>query len=205
MKDYLVSSIKRVYDDCHRALEDDKSQAVGGAIIDRYNELLDEIKSEYPDNERIQNLNPVERTGAGIVTGASNRPRSNDLQEVKFGTAAIADALELDIVEFKRVQNTDTIPIIQINQNQTQQQSQQQTITIESIYQEVDGLMVSPEQKENIESQVREFEEELESENPDKDRMKAVIDFVRDTSKQLAVKLTMLALTHGIDLLASNN
>jgi hypothetical protein len=204
MQDYLVSSIKRVYDDCYRALDEGNSQNVGRAIINRYNELLGEIQEEYPDNERIQNLDPVSETGAGIA-GGSTRPHPNDLQEVKFGVTTIADSVGLNLNDFERVNEGSEIPVIHIHnqqsQSQAQDQSQEQYITIEEIHEEIDRLMTSSEERELIEERVEEFESELENENPNKDRMLDIISFVRDTSTQLASKLGMVALQRGVDLL----
>lgn len=204
MQDYLVSSIKRVYDDCHRALEDGNSQNVGRAIINRYNELLEEIQEECSANERVQNLDSVSETGATFV-GGNPRPHPNDLQEVKFGVTAIADSVNLDLKDFERVDEGSEMPIIHIHnrqsQTQAQQQRQEQYVTIEEIHEEIERLMTSPDQKERIEGRVEEFESELKEEEPDKGKMIDIISFVRDTSTQLASKLAMRALQYGVDIL----
>lgn len=198
MEDYLVSSIKRVYDDCHRVLEEGSPQNVGSAIIDRYNELLEEIRQEYSDNERIQNLELVEESGAG------NRPHPNDLQEVKFGVTAIADSIGLDLDDFENVSEGSEMPVIHIHnqqsQSQAQEQHQEQLFTIEELHEEANQLMTSKAEKEQIKERLDEFESELEANNPDKDRMLGIISFVRDTSTQLASKLGMVALQQGVDL-----
>lgn len=204
MEDYLVSSLKRLYDDCHRAIEAGNSQNVGRAIIDRYNELLEEVQDECPENPRIQNLDPVSQSGASFA-GGSPRPHPNDLQEVKFRVTAIADSAGLDVDDFQQVDEGSEMPIIQIQNHQTQSQSQEQRqeqyVTVGEIHEEIDRLMVSPDERERIEERVEEFENELEEENPDTERMLDIMSFVRDTSTQLASKMGMRALQHGVDLL----
>jgi molecular chaperone DnaK (HSP70) len=201
MQDYLVSSIKRLYDDCYRALERENAGSVGDALVDRYNELLNEIQEEYPDEPRIQNLDAVEESGWG------GRAMATDVQEVKIGVTSIADSLGLDSEDFQHVDDASEIPIIQINnqqsQSQSQQQQQDQYITIEEINQEADRLMASPDEKKQIKEQIEEFESELEGEEPDTDRIINIISIVRDTSTQLASKLAMRALQHGVDILNS--
>lgn len=197
MEDYLVSSIKRVYDDCYQALDEDEAGNVGNAIIDRYNDLLEEIQGECSENERVQELDPVNKTGF------QGRAHPNDLQEVKIGVTTIADSAGLDLEDFQRVSENPEMPIINIHnqQSQSQHQRQEQYITVEEIQAEIDRLMASPEEIERIEERVEQFESELDNENPDKDRLIDTISFVRDTSTQLASKLGMLALQKGVDII----
>lgn len=114
MQNCLVSSIKRVYDECHRALDEGNSQNVGSAIINRYNELLGEVQEGYPDNEQVQDLDPVNETGAGFASG-STRPHPNDLQEVKFRVTTIADCVGLDLDDFERVNEGSEMQIIHVH------------------------------------------------------------------------------------------
>jgi len=197
MDEYLVSSLKRLYDDCYNAIEEDRSSKVGDAIVDRYHELLEEIHDEFPENDRIQNLEGIDKSGYG------GRAIATDVQEVKFAVTSIADSLGLDSEDFKNVEGGSDMPIIQIKneQSQTQEQTQEQYVTVEDIQEEVDRLMTSPEKRQLIEKRIEEFESEIEEENPDKERMIDAISFVRDTSTQLASKLAMRALQHGVDII----
>ncbi|QGN05865.1 hypothetical protein Hrd1104_00205 [Halorhabdus sp. CBA1104] len=204
MPDYLVSSLKRLYDDCSRAIDENNARAVGGAIIDRYNEILDEIQEEYSDNRRIQELEAVQRTGA-TFGGGPPRARANDLQDVKFRSAAIADALELELEDFERVADTETIPIIQlqqsVEQNQSQQQAQQQRVTIEQLYDDLDSRMGPEDEIEQLRELVEELEDQLNSENPDTVEIRDLIETAKSYSTQLGMKMAMLALERGIDIL----
>ena len=205
MSDFLVRSLKRLYDDCSQAIEEENAQAVGEAIIDKYNSLLMEIQEEFPDNQRIQDLEEVQLTGATFGSGHP-RPRSNDLQEVKFRSAAIADALGLELEDFERITDADTIPVIQIQQNveqsQSQQQSQQQTITIEQLYRDVDNRMAPEEETEQLHELVGRLEEQLDSDDPNTVEIRDLIDTAKDFSTQLAMKMAKLALEQGIDILS---
>lgn len=204
MPEFLVRSLKRLYDDCSQAIDENIADGVGGAVIDRYNDLLDEIQGEYPDNQRIQDLEEVQRTG-GRFAGGPSIPHLNDLQEVKFRSAAIADALGLELEDFERVAGTDTIPVIQIEQNveqsQSQEQAQQQTVTIEQLYEEVGTRMAPEEETEQLREMVGRLEEHLESDDPDSGEIRDLIETAREFSTQLALKMSMLALERGIDIL----
>lgn len=205
MTDFLARSIKRLYDDCSRSLEDGSAQVVGGAIIDRYNELLEDAKEEYTDNRRIQNLEVVERTGAGVVPDAPPRPRSNDLQEVKFGLTTIADSIGLDLEDFRQVADIESFPVIEIRQNVTQSQTQQQTatqtVTFEQLYDELETRMAPQEEIEELRELLERLETELKSEDSDEEEVRRVIDSAKAFSSQMAIKMALIALERGVDIL----
>lgn len=199
MEEFLVSSIKRLYDESHRALEQGEETRRGESIIDRYNELLEEVKKNHPDNSRIQELKPASKTGW------NGRVHPNDVQNVKFGLTTIADSAGLDLEDFKDVGGESEMQIIKIenNQSQSQNQRQEQYVKIEEIYEDVDRAMAPKEKKETVKEYIKEFKNELESESPDKNRMIEIISFVRDTSTQVASKLGIMALQRGIDIIGS--
>lgn len=202
MSDYLASSLKRLYDECNRIIDDGDPLSGGRTVLDRHNELLERVKEEYPDNEIIQQLDEVSMSGA-VVPGKTTRPTMDDIQEVKFNVTSVADAIGLNEDDFRRASGTDTIPVIEINQvqNQSQQQSATQTVTIEQLYEHADGMMAPKDEKEELRELVGRFEKELESEDPDAVELRDVIDSAKAFSSQLAMKMAMMAFERGIDVL----
>lgn len=202
MSNHFASSIKRIYDDCHRAIVEKDVRHVGKAIVDRHNELLQKAKSEYPDNEIIQELDKVQYSGSSWTAG-NPTPTTNDLQDVKFNVTSIADAIGLDLNDFRQTADTDSLPVIKINQvqNQTQQQSATQTVTIDQLYEHAEGMMAREDEKEKLRNLVERFEDELESEDPDAVKLRDVVDSAKSFSSQLAMKMAMAAFERGVDLL----
>jgi len=201
MDDYIVASLKRVYDDCSRALDSGTAQTAGGAIIDRYNELLDEVQAEYPHNQRIQQLEPLTRTDGGQTLETQNGPRADDLQKVKFGVTSMVDATGLDSDEFTQVADGSELPIIQITDHNAQPQSDQQYVEIDQIHSDIAQLMMPPDRKQYLKEQVTAFESELEQEHPDTDLLIESISMIEETNTKLASKMAVYALQRDIPLL----
>lgn len=140
-------------------------------------------------------------SGAGITLEPGQRPHPNDLQEIKIGVTTIADAIGLDIDDFHRVAATETIPVIQITQQQVQRQSASQSVTVEQLYDDVEDRMASKEEIEELRDLVEQLEAELDSEDPDQGKVRNLINSAKTFSSQLAMKMAMLALERGIDIL----
>lgn len=202
MTEFLAKSIKRVYDECNRIIDEGDPGAGGKAVITRYNELLDRAKDEYPDNDLIHQLDEVTMSGARFV-GGGEIPTTDDIQEVKFNSTTIADALGLDEDDFRQATGNDSLAHIEINQVQTQaqQQSTTQTVTVEQLNEHVDGMVASPDEKEELRQLVERFEEELESDDPDEVELRDVIDSAKAFSTQLAMKMAVAACERGINIL----
>lgn len=202
MSNYLASSLKHLYDECNRIIEDGNPRSGGKTVLDRHNELLEKVKGKHPDNKIIQQLDEVSMSGA-VVPGKATRPTMDDIQEVKFNVTSIADAIGLDEDDFRRVNGSDTFSLIEINQvqSQSQQQSATQTVTIEQLYEQADEMMAPQGEKAELRELVGKFEQELESENPDAVELRDVIDSAKSFSSQLAMKMAMMAFERGIDIL----
>jgi hypothetical protein len=205
MSEHLASSLKRLYDECDEVLEREEARKRGGAIIDRFNELLWKAEDEYPDNSTIEDVDPVQRSGAGVTPGSDAKPHSNDLQQVKFRVTSIADAIGLDMDDFKNTSESDTMPLIELNQaqEQTQQQSATQSVTVEQLRKDVDGMMATDEEKSELRDLINQLESELNSDNPEPGQLREIVNSARDFSSQVAMKIAMSALERGIDILAN--
>lgn len=198
---YLLRSIKRVHDECERALQEENYK-VNQSLANRFNDILEKYKTEYPDNHRIQEIEEIEGVsvgrGPGRVQSAMDR-----VQEVKLATLKITDLLELDTQDFEELSQSDKFAVINVNQEQTQEQEQTQAqwVTVENILNDIDGMMTAPEDKEELKDLVREFEEELDSDDPEPSRLQRIIAKVKGYSDDIAKKLIMMATQRGVYIL----
>jgi flagellar motility protein MotE (MotC chaperone) len=200
---YLVRSLKQVHDECERALREDNYQ-VNNSLADRFNELLDDFKHEYPDDERIQGIDECEGVNVTGRHAATNQSRALDLiQDIKLKTLQIADLLDLDTGDFEELSSSGEFAVINVQQDQAQEQAQTQIqrVTVENILEDVDGLMTSPEEKEELRDLVEEYEEELEGDDTDVSRLRQIIAKAREYSDDIARKLVMMATERGVYIL----
>lgn len=201
---YLLRSLKRIHDECERALQEENFE-VNQSLAERFNDILADFKNEYPDEERIHNIS--EASGI-VISGArgaiKNKGKAIDeIQDIKLKTLKIADALNLNTGDFQELSQSDEFAVINVNQEQAQEQEQTQVqrVTVEQIIEDVEGMMISPDEKEELKELVREYEEELESEDPDPSRLRAITTKVKDYSDDLTRKLIMLATEQGFNIL----
>ena len=195
---YLLRSLKRVHDESERALRDDNPK-VATSVPKRFNELLDDFKEEYPQNERIQAIETVRP-----VWKAHDASRAmNAIQRTKFRTLKIADLLELNTDDFEELSQSEEFAVINVKQEQTQEQVQEQTqiVTVEQIIEDVEGMMMAPDDKEELKGLVREYEDELDNDDPDPSRLRDIATKAKEYSDDVARKLIMLATERGFNIL----
>jgi len=200
---YLLRSIKRVHDECERALQEDNFK-VNNSLVDRFNEVLEDLKEEYPDHERIQSIEQGEGVNVTGKYAATHQGEALDrIQETKLKTLKIADLLDLNTNDFEELSSSGEFAVINVQQDQTQEQAQTQVqrVTIENILEDIDRMMTSPEEKDELRDLVIEFEEELESDDTDPSRLRKIIANARDYSDDIARKLIMMATERGFYIL----
>lgn len=200
---YLLRSLKRVHDESERAIREENFK-VNNSIVDRFNDILDDFKESYPDENRIQEINEMEGVTVTGRYAATHQGEALDrIQEVKLKTLQIADSLNLNTDDFEEVSQSGEFAVINLNQEQAQEQAQSQTqrITVEQIIEDIEGMMISPDDREELKELVREYENELDSDDPDPSRLREIISRVRDYSDDAARKLIMLATERGFNIL----
>lgn len=199
---YLLKSLKRIHDDCERALRDDNYR-VNTSLAERFNEVLEEVKDEYPDNQRIQDISEAEGVSVGTNLHRGSEAALNTIQEIKLETLKIADTLDLDTDDFEDISSSGEFAVINVQQGQSQEQAQTQVqrVTVENILEDIDGMMTSPEEKEELRDLVQEFEDELESDETDASRLRQIIAKAREYSDDIARKLIMMATERGVYIL----
>ena len=189
--EYLAKTLKRIYDECQQAQDSDDEHNVGKALISDFNDLLKKYQGEYPDNDIIQEIDPV------TTSGAHGAAHAQDVQKIKLNTLKIADILGLDTDDFQQPTSSESFATINIQQ----QQAVSQSVTVHNLLKQVDNRMMSGSDKEELKEVIREYESELESDSPDKSTLQDLLEKARDYSADIALKLGMRALERGIDVL----
>lgn len=201
---YLMRSLKRVHDDCQRAIQEENFE-VNQALAERFNEILSEFQEEYSDESRIHDISDASGVDVGGFESMvkNQNPAMNEIQDIKLKTLKIADALDLDTDDFEELSQSDKFAVINFNQEQTQEQAQTQVqrVTIDQIIEDVDRMMMTPDEKEELKDLIQEYEEELEKEDPDASRLREIAAKARDYSDDVTRKLVMLATERGFDIL----
>lgn len=194
-KDYLITRLKRIFDQCVRAQEEDNEQNVGRVIVHEFNTLLDELQEAYPENQIIQNLDPVELTGASM---GSNKPHPQDIEQVRMNVYSVADSLGIEMEGFtESAERTGDLTVV----NVSQQQAAQQQVTVENLIEQVNTMMIPPDDKEELKNIIRKFEHQIED-DPDPGVLKRLFSEAKALSHDVALKLAMKALENGIDIVS---
>ena len=191
---YYVKSLKRLYDEADKSQRREDYQAVN-AIIKTHNDLLPELQNEFSDNNVIQSFEKIDirETHKGVAP-----ENIRELQAVKMNSLRMADSLGVEVNNFEKQASAEGMTVIHVNQSVDQSVD----VSIDGVMQIVNNLPRDELQKEELRSIIEEFQHELRSDDPDPDEMNNLVGQARDYSKDVAVKLAMVGLQKGIDLLA---
>jgi hypothetical protein len=197
-KDYLITRLKRIFDQCLRAQKEENEQSVGKVIVNEFNTLLEDLQEAYPKNQIIQELDPVELSGAGVTPNAPNKPHPQDIEQVRMNVYSIADSLGIEMEDFtKSAERTGDLTVV----NVSQKQATQQEVTVENLTQQVNTMMISPDKKEELKEIIQKFEDQIED-DPEPDVLNRLFSEAKSISQDVALKLAMKALERGIDIVS---
>lgn len=190
---YYVKSLKRLYDEADKSQQRDDYQAAN-AIIKTHNDLLPELKENFPENEVIQSIEDVDfrETHKGVAP-----ENIREVQTVKMNALRMADALGVEVNNFEKQVSAEGMTVIHVNQSVNQSVD----VSIEGVMQIVNNLPRDEAEKEELREIVEQYHEEMQSENPDTSLMRELLDETKGYSKDVAVKLAIVGLNKGIDLL----
>jgi len=196
--EYLVKSLKRLHDECERSIADDNFKFCQ-SLAERFNDVLENFQEEYPDKERIESIEEAKPISTDGTRGAiqNGSKALNEIQNIKLRTLQIADLLDINTSDFERMVDSGEMTVINLEQNQSVSQS----ITVNNLMKQVDNMMMPDPQKDELKEVIQSFEAELED-DPDTSTLRELIDKARDFSAQVAMKMAMIALERGIDVLA---
>jgi hypothetical protein len=191
---YYLKSLKRLYDEGDKSQRREDVQAVNG-IIKAHTELLPELKDRFPENEVIQSIEEVDFTETYKGVAPEN---IREVQTVKMNALRMADSLGVEVDNFEEQASNEGMTVIHVNQSVDQSVD----VSINTVTQLVNNLPREETQKENLREIIEEYHSELQSENPDTSVLKELIDEARELSKDVAVKLAIVGLRKGIDILS---
>jgi hypothetical protein len=189
---YLAKTLKRIFDECQEAQNREDAKNVAKTLIREFNDLLEDFKDEYPENNRIQTIDSVD------MTGWKSAAHPQDVQQVKQNCLKIADTLGLDTDDFREPSTKDSFNTIHFEANQNVEQS----VSVQNIIEMVNMQMMPESEKDQLKDLIEEFDEELEQDDPDKSRLVGLLDTAREYRPDIALQLGALALQNGIDVLA---
>lgn len=199
---YLVRSLKRVHDQAANDLQVTEPTS-SETIAERFNEVLNDFQEAYPDNARLDRIDEVEGTHASLSRHGSVEQANEDLREIKLKTEQIADLFELDVQDFERVDDLMEMRPIVIQQHASQEtdvtaeQSVELNITVEHIQESIQHIQRPPEQKQELEELLGEFEEELQGEQ-DETRLQRLLGAAAGISEDVATQMAQRALMYGV-------
>jgi serine phosphatase RsbU (regulator of sigma subunit) len=198
--------LKRVHDKAAETLEV-KEPTSSETIAERFNQVLEDFQAEYAKNERLAQIEPVEGTKASIRRIGTHESANEDLREIKLRTEQIADIFELDVADFEQVDEVTEMRPIVIRQNTevSQETEVNQSVEYTQIIDQVDQAMLGPEDAEDLKELIREFQNEVESDDTDESRLRNLAgrakQFGAGIGTQVGAKLTMAGLQAGYDLI----
>jgi len=197
-KDYLITRLKRIFDQCLRTQKEGNEQSVGKVIVNEFNTLLEDLQDAYPENPIIQDLDPVELSAAGVTPNSQNKPHPQDIEQVRMNVYSVADSLGIEMEDFtKSAERTGDLTVV----NVSQKQATQQEVTVENLIQQVNTMMISPDEKEELKDIIQDFEDQIEH-DPEPDILKGLFSEAKSISRDVALKLAMKALERGIDIVS---
>jgi hypothetical protein len=203
---FLVRSLKRVHDQAAETLKV-KEPTSSETIAERFNQVLNDFQDEYPENERLHRIEPVEGIAASMRRPSTVETANEDLRKIKLRTEQIADLFDLDVGDFEQVDDgTEIRPIvIQQSTDVTQETDVTQSVEYNQLINQVDHSVLGGEDAERLKELIREFESEIEDENTDESRLRDLVGQAKQigtgVGTQVATKLTMSALKTGYDLI----
>lgn len=200
---YLVKSLKRVHDQAAGDLKIIEPTS-SATTAERFNDVLEGFKDEYPDNETLREIDEVEGRQASLRRG-NHETAKEDLREIKLKTEQIADLFDLDVEDFAAVDDDPQMrPIVihqEANQEVTaeQQQSVEQdvNVTVESVHETIQHIQLPPDQKDDLRELVDEFEEELNGDQ-DEEALQQLLGKAANFSEDVASQMAQRALMYGV-------
>ncbi|MFC6768626.1 hypothetical protein [Natrinema soli] len=195
--EFIISSLKRIYDECEKAQENTENQTVLllPGIAEKYNDTLGMVKERNPDNDIIKQLDEIEPKEP-----VDNKRNWSDnyekIQNIKINVSTIADFMGVEMNGFQNTLDRDGMPIVQVTQNQNVSQK----VGIENVIDQVNSVPMKDHQREELEELVRVFQKHVEKETADPSKLKSLYGKIAEYSESIALQLGIYTLQQGIDI-----
>jgi len=186
-EEYLIKSLQRIYDEVDEVIEKERYE-VARSVSKRYNEVLEQFKAQYPDDEVVQS---VERVEIPIMMG---RRTPENVGDIRFNVLTLADRLDINTDDFGSDSSGGPQNVVRVEQNQ----SMEQEVTMELIMQLIDVDPQVQGSRDEVKELLREFEDELSREDPEPSVLRQFIKEMREYSTSVAAKMAIRALQAGV-------
>lgn len=200
--DYWIGELGRLYERSSEAIDEGQSNAVE-PLTEEFNQALDQLKGEFPENEIISNTDPVDaytednsRSSGSVAVISPPTRRDEALHEIRSRCEKIANALDYELPESESGRRqADQMVMVSVEQEAKQDVDQQ--VTVDQIMQLVDVDPQVQGNQEEVKELVRKFEDELEQDNPDAGVLRRFIEEAKQYSTSVAAKMAIRALQVG--------
>lgn len=192
--DFWISQLGRLYQEANDHVGEGSQGAT--PLAEQFNQVLNNLKEEFPDNAFVQSMDEVSPGGA--TTPAGMTARQDAASNVRTKCGQLADAIGYDLPEEELRQDDAPMNVVKVESYQTANQTVEQTVTVESTVELVNNLARDKETSEELHSIIEEFEQELESEEPDESLLREFIQNAGEKSPEVAANLGMIALQKGL-------
>lgn len=202
--EFWISELGRLFEKTTEAINENQISAAE-VLAEQFNEALKELKEEYPENDIVQRVEPVEAINySPAIVNLGKQSDSSDnsdelvgveaLHEIRNQCARIVNALGYDLPTMESVEESPENIVMVTMENR---QSVDQDITFESLLAEISGTSLSPEIQQELQELVHEFQEELATDSPDESKLNRIISQVKEQAPMIAAQLVLLAVEHG--------
>lgn len=196
--EYWIGELGRLYLRSDEAIQKEQFESVE-PMADEFNQALEQLQEEFADNPIIEGTKEVDAYRSppkGVIGGATRRDQA--LHEVRSRSEKIANAIGYELPEPEPgSSSTNRMVMVQVDQRQEAKQEVTQEVTVNQIQQTIQSLPRSPDQKEELQKLLDEFEQELNG-SQDISRLRSILSKVGEISKDVAAQMATRALTYGI-------
>jgi hypothetical protein len=155
------------------------------ALVIKFNELLGQAKSLFPNEPQIAEIQEVAPSGVTMLTANALARMQHPLEQAKLATLRLMDILDIEVKE----RTLTPHQVIQVSQ--MQYSNQLVSIDVDQLVQAIQQQNVDASLKQAAETAVREFAEEIEKSTPDPSRLKQRLDVVVRIGKEFVVPLML--------------
>lgn len=198
-EEFIISSLKRIYDECEEVLDTINVQGQAllrfPGIAEKYNETLGLVKDQYVDEDIIQNLESIEPKEP-VNSKSTYSDNYRKLESIKINTMTMADYIGVEMKNFQSSPSTDGYPEIKLIQKTNVDQS----VNLENIHEVIERTPLKEVERQELRDVFEEYQNEVEKRNPDKSKLKNLYKKMAGYSETIALQAGAYALQRGIDI-----
>jgi len=192
--DFWISQLGRLYQEANDHVGEGSQGA--GPLAEQFNQVLDNLQDEFPDNAFVQSMDQV--SSGSATTPAGMAARQDAASNVRTKCGQLADAIGYDLPEEELRQDNSPMNVVKLESHQTANQTVEQVVTVESTLELVNKLARDEATSDELHSIIEEFEQEVESKDPDESLLREFIQKAGEKSPEVAANLGMIALQKGL-------